>query len=264
MEDTSFRVTTDADKPMESLVASIESVGLLSPPILRPLVEGRFQVVSGFRRLRALLSLGRASAECRIVEDGAEDPLTCLKLGIADNASRRNLNPVEQALAVDRILAFVRDTDRGCVILSSLGVPVNPLLAGKLKTLLSLPRPILDYVAREAVAFPVALFLAGLNESDALILADIFADLRLGTNKQREVAVLAQEIAAREETSISGLLEKDGEIRMILEDPEEDRGLKAARLRVCLEKRRFPVLSRWRGRAGLCQSPDAPGQSHAQ
>jgi ParB family chromosome partitioning protein len=242
LEDQLFRITTDEDKSMEPLAASIAEVGLLSPPILRAVEGGRFQVVSGFRRLTALKILGLTSAACRVVEEGT-DRLTCLKLSIADNVSRRSLNPVEQALAVDKISALVQDTGRLCALLSGLGVPISPSLVEKFKALLQLPQPVLTHVARETIPLSVAPLLVPMKEPDARALAEIFATLRLGTNKQREVAVLVREIAAREGTTVSGLLEKDKAIQDIFNGPQTDRGLQAARLRAYLEKRRFPALA---------------------
>lgn len=265
LEDLSFRITTDADKLTDQLAASIAEVGLLSPPILRPLEGGRFQVVSGFRRLSVLKSLGQTSVPCRVVEDA--DLLVCQTLAVADNASRRPLNLIEQAQAVAGLSPLVKD-ERLCTILSGLGVPVNASLVEKFKTLLQLSPSILAHVARETIPLAVALLLVPMKESDALALAEIFTALRLGTNKQREIAILAQEIAAREGTTISGLLGKDKEIQAIFSNPEADRGLKSARLREYLEKRRFPALSQTREcysqmerqlklgrRARLCPSP---------
>ncbi|WP_041280540.1 ParB/RepB/Spo0J family partition protein [Desulfosudis oleivorans] len=247
MEDRSFRITTDADKPMAPLVASLSAVGLLSPPLLRPAKKNGFQVISGFRRLTALRHLGVVSASCRVVE-GEADRLICQKLAVADNLCSRPLNLVEQALAVEKLFGLEKEMDRLCAVLSDLGMAANPTLVEKLRTLLSLPEPVLDHVARETIPLSSALLLAGMNGPDAQILAGVFANLRLGANKQREVAVLAREIAVREGISVADLFAQDKTLHGILNDTDADRGLQAARLRAFLEKRRFPALVQSRER----------------
>ena len=247
LEDRSFRITTDADKPMAPLVASLSSVGLLSPPLLRTAEQNGFQVISGFRRLTALRHLGVVSASCRLV-DGEVGRLVCQKLAVVDNLCRRPLNLVEQALAVERLSCLEKEMDRLCAVLSDLGVAANPALVEKFRTLLKLPRPVLDHVARETIPLSSALLLAGMNEPDAQALAGVFVDLRLGANKQREVAVLAREIAVREGISVAGLFAQDKTLYGILNDADADRGLQAARLRAFLERRRFPVLVQSRER----------------
>jgi len=247
LEDRSFCITTDADKPMAPLIASLTAVGLLSPPLLRPTKKNGFQVISGFRRLAALRHLGIASAPCRVV-DAKTDRLACQKLAVADNLCRRPLNLVEQALAAEKLSALETEMDRLCAVLSDLGMAANPTLVEKLRALLNLPDSVLDHVARETIPLSSALLLAGMNAPDAQILAGVFVDLRLGANKQREVAVLAREIAIREGISVADLFAQDKTLHGILNDADADRGLQAARLRASLEKRRFPALVQSRER----------------
>jgi ParB/RepB/Spo0J family partition protein len=81
---------------LECLAASIEEHGLLVPVLIEP--DGT--VCGGARRLAALRSLGRESAECLIIPPGTDPALTRL----IDNVQRRDLTPLEEAHAFRRIL----------------------------------------------------------------------------------------------------------------------------------------------------------------
>ena len=51
-DDATFRLSYGFD--LEPLKESIRRIGLINPPLLRKRPDGRYQIVSGYRRIRAL------------------------------------------------------------------------------------------------------------------------------------------------------------------------------------------------------------------
>src|SRR5579859_4163700 len=80
----------------ESLVGLSESIrarGVLQPVLVRPLVDGRYELIAGERRWRAarIAELERIPALVRRHDDAAS-----LEIALVENMAREDLNPVEQ------------------------------------------------------------------------------------------------------------------------------------------------------------------------
>ena len=83
----------------ESLLALAESVrvrGMLQPVLVRPVVDGRYELIAGERRWRAarLIELSTIPAIIR-----RSDSATSLELALIENMARDDLNPIEEARA---------------------------------------------------------------------------------------------------------------------------------------------------------------------
>jgi ParB family chromosome partitioning protein len=81
---------------LEALAGSIGSVGVLQPLIVRPLDDGRYELVAGERRLRAAQKAGIARVPA-VVRTSPEDER--LQAALIENMVREDLNPVEEARA---------------------------------------------------------------------------------------------------------------------------------------------------------------------
>jgi ParB-like chromosome segregation protein Spo0J len=242
-DDHAYRITTKNDKDDSALQQSIAEVGLLSPPIMQASGHGTYRVVTGFRRLAALRRLNLAATPCRLLDPGTE-AMICLKISIADNAWQRHLNPGEQARAIYKLSLMVDHPDHLRQTAAALGLPSTPDAIGKLLAVHSLPPVIFDLVSTGALAFSTALSLAAMEEQAAIALASLFADLRLGVNRQREALSLIQETVAAEDGSCLRLLEEMRHQNVMINDPEADRGLRSERFFRFLHHRRFPHISR--------------------
>mgnify|MGYP006304247559 CR=1 FL=1 len=236
-----FRITTEVDKDSEQLVASLAEVGLMTPLILKKDASGGHIIVTGFRRLAALKTLGVDAALCRLLSPDTS-ALDCLKLAITDNVFQRPLNPGEQARALSLLAPFFDDPDHLREMAASLLLPSSRAEIDKLQKAAGLPSRLFDYFTCEQIPLSIAVILAGLDESAALMLADIFTGLKLGVNKQRESLTLIEEIAVREDKTLMQVFEDDS-LRQIVDDDQADRGRRAADLRSWLRQRRFPAIT---------------------
>ena len=84
------------DEELQELARSIKENGLLQPLLVRPVLvaPGKYELVAGERRLRAVQSLGwkEVPAVTREVDDD-----TLLVLALVENLQREALNPLEEA-----------------------------------------------------------------------------------------------------------------------------------------------------------------------
>ena len=76
------------------LADSLRAQGLIQPVVLRPRLEGGYELIAGERRWRAAREAGLATVAAVIRE--ADDRDTLL-LGLVENVARENLSPIEEA-----------------------------------------------------------------------------------------------------------------------------------------------------------------------
>ncbi|MDY7116145.1 ParB/RepB/Spo0J family partition protein [Halomonas sp. SSL-5] len=86
---------------LEELADSIRAQGVMQPIVVRPVAEDRYEIIAGERRWRAaqLAELDVIPAVIREVSDEV-----ALALALIENIQRENLNPVEEAMALKRLL----------------------------------------------------------------------------------------------------------------------------------------------------------------
>jgi ParB family transcriptional regulator, chromosome partitioning protein len=78
------------------LAASIADAGIVQPLIVRPLADGRYELIAGERRWRAAREAGVQTVPA-IVRDEAE--AEGLQTALIENVAREDLNPVDEARA---------------------------------------------------------------------------------------------------------------------------------------------------------------------
>ena len=88
------------EEQLAELAASISSNGVVQPILVRPLANGRFQLIAGERRWRAsqLAQKPTIPAILRQVSDEQ-----AMEITIVENLQRADLNPMEQARAFERL-----------------------------------------------------------------------------------------------------------------------------------------------------------------
>ena len=86
---------------IEELAQSIRAQGVIEPIVVRPRTAGGFEIVAGERRWRAaqLAGLDRVPAMVRDVDDRQ-----AIALALIENIQREDLNPLEEAQALKRLL----------------------------------------------------------------------------------------------------------------------------------------------------------------
>jgi len=86
---------------LDDLAASIREHGVMQPILVRPVEGGRFELIAGERRWRAAQRAGLAEipALVKSVPDQA-----ALALALIENIQREDLNPLEQANGIQRLI----------------------------------------------------------------------------------------------------------------------------------------------------------------
>ncbi|MBB6181416.1 ParB/RepB/Spo0J family partition protein [Pseudorhizobium flavum] len=124
---------------LQDLASSISQHGIVQPVVVRP-VGDRYEIIAGERRWRAAQLAGLHEIPV-IVRD--VDDRTALEIAIVENVQRADLNPLEEALGYDQLIAEYGYTqnDLGGIIGKSRSHVANSL------RLLKLPEPVRDMLA---------------------------------------------------------------------------------------------------------------------
>ncbi len=95
---------------LESLAESIRAQGVVQPIVVRP-IEGGFEIVAGERRWRAarMAGLKQVPAIVREIPDQA-----ALAVALIENIQRADLNPLEEAAALQRLQKEYKLTHQQC------------------------------------------------------------------------------------------------------------------------------------------------------
>lgn len=86
---------------LEELANSIKAQGVVQPIVIRPIGGDRYEIIAGERRWRAaqIAGLHEIPAVVRDVPDEA-----AIAMALIENIQRENLNPIEEAIALQRLI----------------------------------------------------------------------------------------------------------------------------------------------------------------
>lgn len=89
------------ENSLNELSASIKSQGIMQPILVRQLADDSYEIIAGERRWRAaqLAGLTHVPVLVRSVQDNV-----ALAMALIENIQRENLNPLEEALGINRLI----------------------------------------------------------------------------------------------------------------------------------------------------------------
>ena len=143
---------------MAELVASIKSIGILQPPVVRKVAENKYELIMGERRFRAAKLAGLTSIPV-IIRQTPDNEL--LREALIENIHRSELNPLEEGAAYAQLL-----NDFGCThdeLALKLGRS-RPLISNTIR-LLNLPDSVQRKVAAGVISAGHARALLGLTDA---------------------------------------------------------------------------------------------------
>jgi ParB family chromosome partitioning protein len=143
---------------LEELAASIKAQGLIQPISVRPIANNRYEIIAGERRWRASQIAGLTEVPVLIRDIPDENALA---MSLIENIQREDLNPLEEAAGIQRLLdefqmthqqaaealGRSRSATSNLLRLLQLAKPVQDMLMagdlemGHARALLALPKP---------------------------------------------------------------------------------------------------------------------------
>lgn len=181
---------------LKELAASITSQGLMQPIVVRPRAQGGFELIAGERRWRAarLAGLTRIAAVVKEVTDEQASAMALI-----ENIQREDLNPVEEAFALQRLRdEFELTQQQVADAVGKSRVAVTNLLR-----LLNLTPAVRELLERGAIEMGHARALLSLDAMDQERLAREVADKQLSV-RQTELLVRQRQARSKARGTAAG------------------------------------------------------------
>jgi len=89
------------DEQQAFFKASIEKLGVVQDPVVRPLPDGRYEVIAGAHRIRELQEQGAKEIICKVVEVGDK---IAIEMNIVENLARGSYDPMEVSKQLNNYL----------------------------------------------------------------------------------------------------------------------------------------------------------------
>jgi len=199
-------------RDLEELINSIREHGIVQPLIVTEKEDGNYQLIAGERRLRAAKILNLTSVPT-IVRKAKEQEK--LELALIENIQRKNLNPLEEAAAYQKLIDEFNLTQEEVAkrVGKSRAVVTNTL------RLLNLPEEVQKAIIEEKITAGHARVIAGLEDPREQL--EFFKKIiRFGLNV-RETESVARKVLVKKHERIIGradplIQDKENQLRETL------------------------------------------------
>jgi ParB family chromosome partitioning protein len=150
---------------LNDLATSIKAQGIMQPILVRQIADSSYEIIAGERRWRAaqLAGLTHVPVLVRSVPDNA-----ALAMALIENIQRENLNPLEEAVGIQRLIDEFKMTHH----LAAEAVGRSRSAASNLLRLLKLPKAVQELLMENKLDMGHARALLPLESAQQILLAN--------------------------------------------------------------------------------------------
>ena len=153
------------DAALQTLADSIKTQGIMQPILVREISPDKFEIIAGERRWRASQMAGLEQVPV-LVRDIADE--SALAMALIENIQRENLNPLEEAQGIKRLIdEFAMTHEKAAEAVGRSRVAVSNLLR-----LLSLSSPVQELLMQNKLDMGHARALIGLEAAQQVMIAN--------------------------------------------------------------------------------------------
>lgn len=202
------------DASLAELASSIKAQGIMQPIIVRSTASGKHEIIAGERRFRAAQLAGLAEVPV-LVKD--VDDRTALTLALIENLQRQDLNAIEEALGLQRLIAEFSFTHEQ----AAEAVGKSRSAVSNLLRLLELAAPVQDRVMAGTLEMGHARALAPLAKDKQVMFAEKIAIS--GLSVRATEALVKDELGADTKKRPGVPTHRSKQEKLALRDPDLDR-----------------------------------------
>lgn len=174
------------EEALKTLAASIKTQGIMQPILVRPLTAGGYEIIAGERRWRAsqIAGLTEVPVVVRTIPDEA-----ALAMALIENIQRENLNPLEEAQGIKRLIdEFDMTHEQAAEAVGRSRAAVSNLLR-----LLTLCAPVQEMLIHGKLDMGHARSLIGLSGAHQVILAERIVHDQLSVREAEKIVKVFNE-----------------------------------------------------------------------
>ena len=174
---------------LEELAQSIKEQGLISPILVRPISKTKYEIIAGERRYRAAKMAGLKRVPVLIRKISNEKALAW---ALIENIQRENLNPLEEAAGIQRLVSEFNLTHES----ASRAIGRSRTATTNLLRLLNLAKPVQDRLMANEISMGHARALLGLEPAMQVAIAQEIVSKGLSV---RQVETLVAQLGQKKE-----------------------------------------------------------------
>ena len=168
------------DEALQTLASSIKTQGIMQPILVRHIDEEHYEIIAGERRWRASQIAGLQEVPVLVREIADE---SALAMALIENIQRENLNPLEEAQGIKRLIdEFNMTHEKAAEAVGRSRVAVSNLLR-----LLTLSAPVQDMLMHNKLDMGHARALIGLENAQQVMLAEKIIQNNLSVREVEEL-----------------------------------------------------------------------------
>jgi len=211
-----YQPRTNMDQAaLSELAESIKVQGIMQPILVRPIGAERYEIIAGERRWRAAKLAGLTEVPALIREVADE---SALAMSLIENIQRENLNPLEEALGIQRLInEFGMTHQTAGEALGNSRSTISNLLR-----LLNLSAPVQELMMQGKIDMGHGRALLALSPADQIKIANLIAHKQLSV---RETEKLVNQI---EHPSTKKVRKQDRDLLRLQENVSERLGAQVA------------------------------------
>ena len=224
LDNRSYSLNPFCQTPEQSLVQSIDSFGILHPPLLLEKQGGIFIALSGKKRIKAYLQTCNTASNCQQEQNG--NYITAL-IFTENKEEKPNKNLlfttllqhqllggplalIEQAIFFQKATQVLEKQEL-LSFLPLLGLKPKPHIPGELISLLDLAPSVQQGIHEGRISQRSGKKLSRFSSTDQQKIADIIYTYQLGGSKQQKIVERFFQLTKREQVSVEELLGSWGE-----------------------------------------------------
>ena len=169
------------DVALQTLADSIKTQGIMQPILVRQISSDIYEIIAGERRWRASQIAGLDEVPV-LVRDIADE--SALAMALIENIQRENLNPLEEAQGIKRLIdEFAMTHEKAAEAVGRSRVAVSNILR-----LLTLSHPVQEMLLQNKLDMGHARALIGLDAAQQILLANKIVKLNLSVRDAENLA----------------------------------------------------------------------------
>lgn len=231
---------------LSPIINSIKKIGLVHPPILEQISENSYRIVSGLKRIIALKHLKTDRFSAQIYQSTSPAPTFYLFLvNIHENLATRELNEIEKSIILYKLIHLFEIPEDKVIsdFLPLLNSRANKAMLDRYLKLVHLEDNIRIAIAEDIISIDNALALLEMSRIERQSVFDLFQQLHLGKNNQKELWRLLCEISKISGQTVDQILNDKG-IQDILSNKKITSPRKIEHIKDVLKRIRYPHFSK--------------------
>jgi ParB-like chromosome segregation protein Spo0J len=234
------------DPPLSPLITSIKQIGIVNAPVLEQKSEATYRIVAGLKRILAFKQLKENKLRATIHHSETGEPdYRMFLFTLYENLGTRTLNVIEKANVLYK-LSHRYHISKDTIIkkfLPLLDLGENPQVIDRYLKLVELEDYLKLSILEDFISIDMAVSMQNLSQPERQVIFQLFQELKLGKNQQKEFFRLLQDLSASSKQPVAMILSAEP-IKAILSDDRLTSGQKMNKIKENLLKLRYPRFSK--------------------